>query len=102
MFDKRLITNKNVRQLYDEIESIMENTNQRAVYDACMKTLRDLASMYEDAFQIGRQKGLEIARQEGIERTIKKTIQRMQNNGFSVEQIATFLSMTPENISKYL
>ncbi|MDQ0154651.1 Rpn family recombination-promoting nuclease/putative transposase [Robertmurraya andreesenii] len=87
-----------VREALIEWETLSANKENRVVFEARAKELRDLLSNLEGERRLGREEGRERGRQEGL----KQVAIKLLKDGMSVEQVARYVELPVEVIEEWV
>lgn len=102
------MTEEQVREALIEWEALSANKENRAVYEARIKFLRDQLSNLQGERRLGREEGRKEGREEGIaigiEKGMEKGIQlvakRMLEQGKDIDEISDFTGLSPDEIKR--
>lgn len=83
-----------IGEAYDELKKLSLDEQKRMEYEARQKAIWDYNSQMKGTTEYGLKQGLE----QGERSALQKIIQKKRAKGMSLEAIAEFLEMDPEEI----
>ena len=93
-----------VREALIEWEALSANKENRAVYEARMKELRDQLSNLQGERRLGREEGLKIGMEQGIkegmEQGIRLVAKRLLDQGMAPAKIAEITGLDENEVKK--
>ena len=91
-----------VREALIEWETISANKENKALYEARLKFLRDQLSNIVGERRAGKEEGFKEGMKYGIEQGMKQLIQNMDKNGMGVSEISKMAGMEEEEVRELL
>lgn len=92
--------NTGIKEAYKELESLENDDERRAVYEAREKAIMDYRVQQRAAKMEGKEEGREEGREEGKLEAKMEAARNMLNEGFSVELIEKITELSKEEILK--
>ena len=93
-FEEMAKKDEYIGEAYDELKKLSLDEQKRMEYEARQKAIWDYNSQMKGATEYGLKQGLE----QGERSALQKIIQKKRAKGMSLEAIAEFLEMDPEEI----
>ncbi|MFS0861064.1 hypothetical protein [Fredinandcohnia sp. 179-A 10B2 NHS] len=89
-----------VREALIEWESLSANKENRVIYEARAKELRDLLSNLDGERRLGREEGIKVGREKGREEQNLENARKMFKEGISIELVMKITGLTREELQQ--
>lgn len=96
--EKWAVDIEEVREALIEWETISANKENRVVYEARMKELRDLLCNLQGYQRKGIEEGIKIGIEKGVKEGIEMVAKKMLQDGMSLSKIAEITGLSEELI----